>query len=670
MTVPVLCFGAFDPVTGPPTTDGNTGIEDLLVYEFDAPDPGYTKGGQATLSSGGAGGGAGSGVPAVIVRSVLDGSLLRLAFFCRFDPSFNDEDAVVIALRKTFNDGPAPTQTTCRRIDIFPVWKVAGAPTPDGITGGADDQNEDGSPAGTPDTFDVPPNPPPPPNTPHFHVRANHAPRDVRFYAGQDNAIEPWTKTGPVTGGTFTPGAFDCKVRSWVGHPNANGDDRAWSVEVVFPVNRALGGQDWLDLDGKFGIYLNVIRAGALAGVPTTHGLFATEYTFSNGPAALTGELDTTMVIPHDAYAMGVIPGMPGVSPSDCGVGIQFVTDPSTNPNGEFSVGARQVPIGNPGPGTGPPGHQIVAPGSPVQKDNVLVAQVKNTDSSVTPQITAEFRIADWGLTPTGAADWKIAPGSAPAQPRAVPGDGSTVEIFSLWPKSAVPPSYAAAPHQCMWIQLLSADATPVTFVQSSVRRNMDFLTMSSVRRRATVSGSGYPKPPVGTHHELLLVITTRTQQVTRGRATREGLDRAPQVPLMQAAGQLGQEPGPSYDQAILTIIHGYRRTGQAIVIDGTSCEILDDSPGAFGYAATHFGAGDELAWDIRGRGLTQRGPGVYTLTVPDGGRVILDTTVAARPPGSGNGDGDSWRDLLLWLLALLRRLLRWLKRLLRRNGP
>jgi hypothetical protein len=384
------------------------------------------------------------------------------------------------------------------------------------------------------------------------------------------------------------------------------------------------------------------------------------------------------MAIPHDAYAMGVIPGMPGVSPSDCGVGIQFVTNPSSNPNGELSVGARQVPIGNPGPGTGPLGSQIVASTATLSSDNVLVAQVRNTDPSVAPQITAEFRIADWGLTPTGAADWKIAPGSVPAQPRVVPGDGSTVEIFSSWPKSDVPATYNAARHQCMWVQLESADATPVTFVQSSVRRNMDFLTLSSVSRRATVSGSGYPKPPFGSHHELLLVITTRTHDVIRERVAVGSSDRTFFLPFLQAVFQQGAGPGPSFDQVILSIVHGYRRTGESIVIGGTSCEILDDSPGAFGYAATHQGAGDDVAWDIQGPGLTQHRPGIYTLRVPDGGRVVLDTTAETTRPGHhGGGSGGeggssppSWRDLLLMLIALLRRSLDELDRILRRNSP
>src|SRR5262249_8499445 len=154
-----------------------------------------------------------------------------------------------------------------------------------------------------------------------------------------------------------------------------------------------------------------------------------------------------------------------------------------------------------------------------------------------------------------------------------------------------------------------------------------------------------------GRHHELLLVVTTRTQRLDEGGGREGRPDRGTYATLLPAARPQAGDGTPPPDQIILSMVHGYRRTGTAIVIDGTSCEILDDAPGAFGYAATHLGAEDEVVWDIRGHGLTQHGPGIYTLNVPDGGRVVLDTTVEARAPGSGDDGGRS--DFLRWLLAL-----------------
>jgi hypothetical protein len=641
MAAPTLCFDTFDPVTGGPDMDqvthqpinpgnrpdGNTGIDDALVFQFESPDPGYTNGSEASL---GGSDGTTSGLPPVIIKAVRAGQFLHLAVFCRFDPSFENEDAVVVAMRPDF---VSQDQNTCRRIDIFPVWK--------GVPGAANEASP-GVPDNAGPTFDSPPDQ----ATVHYQVRANKAPRMITHYLGQASGGDPWTKQSRANpSAPYLPTNLSCGVRSWIGSPNGGGVDNAWAVELRLPIDKLGGGADWIDLTGQFGLYINVLRVNSISGIPTTHNLFATEFTFANGSAYLTGTLDGTTSIPTGAYGKGVIPGFPGATPADCGPGVRFVTG-FGDPKGELSVGVRI--------GGGPLGHEIVGAWSAQPGDNEFVALVENTDTTTTPSVTARFRLADWGLTTppdpahSGAVRWVDPPGATPAQAKPVPA-GQTVEITSLWPRANVPSFYNTdiTRHQCIWVQLEPGDGTPVIFTRSSVRRNFDFKQFSQVSQPATISGAGYPRAASG-KHDFLLFTTARSQRIPRG-----GGELASRFEPQGIAG-IAAQGEQQFDQIWLWIVHGYRRTGQTITIGGRTCEILDDSPGAFGYVGPHVGVDDALRSRISGPGVRGHGRGVYSVQVPDGGSVVVDTVVSvgqAAPGGEPTG-------VLDWLVRLIRKLL------------
>src|SRR4051812_14151353 len=109
-----LSFADFDPVTGPPTIDGFVYPDPGIVT--DEVEPGYVLGSRLTY-------GAGSLSP-VVVQTVKNGNHLTIALLCRFDPTFDDEDVVIVAFRPSF--GTAVHDDTVRRIDISPLWKDLG----------------------------------------------------------------------------------------------------------------------------------------------------------------------------------------------------------------------------------------------------------------------------------------------------------------------------------------------------------------------------------------------------------------------------------------------------------------------------------------------------------------------------------------------------------------
>ncbi|HEY5988744.1 MAG TPA: hypothetical protein VIV12_20540 [Streptosporangiaceae bacterium] len=643
MAIDSLCFADHDPVTGPPNpNDGFTGIEDAGVITSEA-EPGYVLGDRLNL--GAAGVGTGSGFPPAIFQCVKNGDYLNLAFFCRFDLSFDDEDVIVLAVKPSAS---AP-QTEARRIDIFPVFNGIGANDPATCSGGTcpDDPPKPGQPSGT-----------------DYHMRTR-PPRLVKHFRGQ-SGTPPWT-TLNQGGATYTgPNNLTVMARSWT-PPVPTGDcpECAWSIEVQVPRTKGLGGNNWIDLPDSFAIYFNIMRVKdcdhtvcpnqAVQCPPGTKGVV--QFKFPVGSADLTGVLGAGTSIP--VYGTGFIPSLQSPVGSNCGQGVKFI-------NGENSVGVRPTTA----PAGSAPGSTIVGPSGTT--DNRLVAQVENTSTDPggdAPGVTAEFRFANWGMGPSGFTSWAPASGASPmpTNPTMI-AHGNSAELTSEWPHASVPSKYSASPHQCVWVQLdthQTPPGVPVNFIQSSVRRNLDFVNLSRREDSAEISGVGYPAPPRGRHHDFLLETNVR-QIVLRGEGDGgegDGEDRH-RVLLTRVSRET-----PAPEVIWLWIVHGYRRTGQTIEIEGSEYEILDDAPGSFGYVAAHDNIEDVLTHRLSGGGIRHEGGNFYSLRVPVDGSVTVQTHVSAAARDSGEPPVP--RGWLRWLLALLLRLLRalvrWIRRLLHR---
>jgi hypothetical protein len=649
-TTDTVCFADHDPVTGAPTLDGFTGIEDAGIITSES-EPGYVLGERLTF-------GGGSAFPPVIFQGVKNGNFLNFAFFCRFDLSFDHEDSIVIALRP---DVSIPTQTTARRIDLKPVFTGLGA-GPGGLA-------EESVPPGVPLGVD-------------YHIRTDKAEQQKTIYKGTSGA-PPWT--------VATPTNVSSRVRSWlppvpdlttsvgaqslpngtfnvvstagfpgpVGPPGAVGlfevagqivtytgktgtsftgcsggagaiaagtpvriPEAAWSAEVQFPLTDAGAGGtgEWIDIHDSFGLYFAVIRVGqTTASGPTLHSGWSTQFLFPVGTGNfLTGALTSSLAINPAWYGTALVPALQVPPGSNLGLGVRFQ-------NGVFGIGVRDAAAA---PGTAPGG---LIEGPTGTHDNTLVAQVENTGATSAPGVTAEFRFANWGLGPSGFAAWQPASGAVPmpTAPATVAAGGSA-ELTSSWPKASVPNQYSTHPHQCVWVQLDSGST--VNFVESSQRRNMDFEHLSEFERDAEISGVGYYPPPGGKHDFILFTHTRQILVPDYG----EGGDIHARVAVVA--------PTRQFKRIWVWILEGYRRTGKSIEIDKRTFEILDDTPGSFGFVLTHDGPeADVLTHELTGGGIKAVGDRMYTLKVPHDGAVTINTKLKAAPipPGKDTtGDG------------------------------
>jgi hypothetical protein len=672
MTIDTLCFSDYDPVTGAPNPDGFTGIEDASVFTTES-ESGYALGSRLTM--GGGGYGTGSGFPPVIFQGVRNGKYLNLAFFCRFDPGFDDEDVIIIALGPSIN----PAQVNVRRIDIFPLHVGLGA-----------------GPAGTP-IYDAPGAP----ADNHYNIHHNQVPRQVEHYRGQATG-DPWTQTA------YAPNNIKIQVRSWSpptlqnltqsvgsqtlpagtfnvnstasfppsGYFGVNGNlvnysgktnnsftgcvggsgqipagtpvdvsEAAWSVEVQLPLQRGTGadqgGNDWIDLPDSFGLFFNVIRVGTGFQPSQTH--YATQFTFPVVPGrTITGILNdkTNQLIPTSWYGKGLIPSLQTGGGPNLGQGVKFV-------NGELSIGARLATAS----AFSSLGHNINGTAA-----NTIVAQIQNdspTDDA--PGVTAEFRLANWGLGSAGYPLWEpikdnVTGSPNPTVPQMVQHNSGSVELTMNWTLDSTQKTNYAPPHhhQCMWVQLdthQTPPGVPVNFVQSSMRRNMDFINLSELTRPAEISGVGYPKPKIGTDHDFVFFTNVRQIQISKERERLGpmlfGLNRTPNI---------GPNLPPTDTTIWLWIVHGYRRTGDTIIIGNKTFEILDDTPGSFGYIAQHAGLQDRLKYEFTGGGIKHLGGNIHSLKVPDGGSVTINTRVKAgsAPRACDYNPSDPW-----WLRLL-----------------
>jgi hypothetical protein len=613
-----LAFANFDPVTGAPTMDGFVTPDPGVITS--ETEPGYVDGSRMTFG--------GSGFPPVHFQGVKSGPFLHLAFMTRGDLTFDAEDVIVIALQPSTGAGA----TTARRIDVFPVYESVGADEQNAMTGG---------PAGTP--FDVPPGVPAGSN---FFIRTKHLPARLQFYRGLATS-PPWQSYTPTLMTSSNPpsGPYQVMVRSWVPTTSPPNSEVCWSIELKIPIDQTTGGADWINLGDGFGLYFNVIRVGkdpAAGGTPS-QGWYSTQFRFPQQVPGniLTGILDASLAIPASFYGKGLIPALQVPAGSNLGQGVRFVTDAIIG----AQIGRRPA-----GSSTLTLGHQISG-----TVNNELVAVIQNTSTTDTAtDVTAEFRFANWGLGPAGFTSWAkpsgLSPNPSPAQ-TLTPGQ-SNVALASPWPAASVPPQYGPPnDHQCVWVQLNSTSS--VNFVQSSARRNMDFINLSEHEQDAEISGVGYPAPGGGAHHDFLLFTRARVIPVPRFRPDYTNA-RAP-----NASGG-GDGDGDAPDVRYLWITEGYRRTGQTLQVGAKKTEVLDEGPGAFGFVADHAGATDELRWELDGPGLRRYGNAVHTIRVPHDGAVRIRTRLRTVPKGDtgggtggGHPGGTKW-PWWLWLVLLL----------------
>ena len=634
-----LAFADFDVVTGPPIVDGFI-TADAGVNTNEA-ESGYVNGSRYSYANG--------TLPPVVIQTVKDGNTLVIGLLCRGDRSFDkDFDALVIALRPQSGAG----DLEARRVDVFPVWDDDDPASPgwsNGFGFGADD-------AGHPGT---PPNGPLGSGGVDYKIRTKKPPRSLQFYSRTGNGGN-WSAYAPVSGANAA--LYDVKVRSWE-PPVAAGSslEAAWGIEVRLPIDKASGGTDWIDLQNDFGIYINVIRGGRKPASGSDADYFCTQFRFPDFPAAtpnsrLTGELDATTAIDPSWYGKGLI------NPSAAQVqGVRFRP-------GLSSVGRR------------PQGNTTDVPSSYISRtsNNDLVALLHNSGPAAAG-ITAEFRFGKWGTGPNGFEAWEKPSGLANPSPAISMAAGTNVTpsegtIVNPWSAANVAASYPTDLHRCMWVQLAGAG---VNFTQSSLRRNMDFTSLSSIAETAEISGVGYGTPADGSaEHDF--VLSTRCRKIILRDLLRSPNTLDPETLEIVAAavkliprdnnnpdkeGMVGMSastttPAQYRDYVVyLWITEGYRRTSQSLRIGSKKAEILDENPGSFGFVAVHKGVDDNLSWSLSGPGLSSTAPGLVALKVPVEGSTTININVSAElggPQGDRSGDAGRRWPAWIWLILVL----------------
>jgi opacity protein-like surface antigen len=565
-------------------------------------------------------------------------NFIYLSFDVRVDESFDNEDMIVLVFRPAFS--PAAHSDQERRIDIFPV------------TGGANG----GVGAGTASDPEVGP----------YRIRQNYPPRNVEY--------KKWCVPGdtdPICTGlsnawgsipSSSLANIDIKVRSWdLGATNKN-----WSVEVKLPTQAGTGtdqgGAEWINLTNNFGFYFDVIRVcdnitcsntpGGGSGTPTATR-YAAQYTWPRADYTSMDMMNQppSRLIRNPPSGGTVNVGAFEIPPSWLG---EAIMGPSTNCRGvrfynndpAQSIGIRT--------GAFPTALSNVINGA-LNATNVFAARVVNDGTATANDVKARFRIANWGII-GGPGTWENIPPKPPSSSNTNPTTGVAVpvgttpptEITMSWQIDAgdrsrfISQGGTLDPHQCIWVMLDSGQN--VEFADSSIRRNMDFVGVSTYEEDAEISGKGYPAPPSGSNQDFLLrvykiPIVSLRKGVGRRRATIPVGQIPSNITDLEKAIYARQAASNELITTWLWGMNGYRNTGATLTIGRETFKVYEPV-GAFAHAAEHRGEVKEFNYTVTGPGLQPLAGDGYRLAVPDGGAVRIHVKLEAVEAGPTGGGG------------------------------
>ncbi len=441
----------------PPTADGYVEPEPFMADSNFGVDPslvdiGWTDSMRVTY---------GSAASSSLSRPLMDfqgikhanDDFIYLTFVVRRDTNFDDNEVIVLVFQPGFSLASPTKNGDARRLDIFPLKVGIGAESP---------------PAGE-DITSFPP----------YKIRSASNERSLEYYKWDTAGSGSWKKITGIT----RPDNLTIKVRSWTDN---TANQFNWSVEVRVPTTKAKGGggasnpRQWIDLGNQFGFYFNVIRLCSGPDCIYTPDSTPTSFQFT-WPRA---NYATGQGILHDPDGLKSLIDYP--IPANWLGEVLLGAGACTGIKGvRFLNGASGI-------GIGPSLGYTMAKTAP----NEFRARVVNTGTSNAPNVEAEFRIANWGVGPGGAASWvdgtdpkwNMVPArpasssnSNPSEPQTIPTGGSSIDLATSWSLTpAEQGMYGTTlhPHQCIWVILRSNQN--VDFVESSQRRNLQFGSMST----------------------------------------------------------------------------------------------------------------------------------------------------------------------------------------------
>jgi hypothetical protein len=215
--------------------------------------------------------------------------------------------------------------------------------------------------------------------------------------------------------------------------------------------------------------------------------------------------------------------------------------------------------------------------------------------------------------------------------------------------------------HQCMLVELFGPN---LRFQNSSVYRNMNFVSASRFEREADVSVAGLPAfPGLTGKRDVYLYVEARNMPSVQFRGPKEPSSRKDAAPPpvvvkpppqpeppdpeqkkrnedvrrpgSPAAAELPmppgpEDPGPILEQNASYVVHAYHDSGVRVTINGRSRPVLKPQT-SFGYVVDHAGA--LAGWRHLLEGAQQIGPNLYKISVPDGRSVSVRTVIEAVEP-------------------------------------
>lgn len=475
---------------------------------------------------------------------------------------------------------------------------------------------------------------------PAYTNNENCAPRAAASYAWNTgtNTWDPIASSAEIV----------IKVRSW----NPGAGSYSWSVEVQVPTTNAVYAQ-WINLsttgDFLFSYYVLQKKAGGVLEASWPRDL------------VLSGPADVASA-PMPACDWGT--AKLGTAADAVGVRIKvpYYQNIGANTSG----------------GTGTLLHEINGTGT-----NTFVANVQNDSDTAADNVTATFRLADWGVNggdPLSGA-WKLVPvttGTNPPAAATVPAISGTtpgeVQFKFDWALSTTEKAAYAPPHdhQCMQVSLDST--SNVNFTERSAWVNMEYVPSSVFKQVATVSAKGFGAHGTKTGFQrFYLHVTTSRFDFAPGKIA---LDPVPppnpktdrqseskgdhpyykgenlqKVRLLRFYPNLANEKGPVGHYVMET--HGYRETTNSVKINGHVYPILEQVNG-FGYVARHGAAVSDWTSGLSGAVVKKLTDYVYEVDVPINGSVTIDTGLESLEGGVTGTGGLYWLIFFIFLFLLI----------------
>ncbi len=432
-------------------------------------------------------------------------------------------------------------------------------------------------------------------------------------------------------------------VRSWV--PSAG--NFCWSVEIQVPLSNAVY-TDWINIgtDFLFSFYVLQKNTGGVLEASWPRDLVL------SGPADLV------------AASMPACDwGQAKLGSANDGVGVRIKVPSYTNigTNTSGGVGALE--------------HQIHGTAT-----NTFVAKVQNSGDTPADNVSALFRIANWGVNggdPSSGAWTKVpvtsgsnppAAATIPAQSLGVPGEAT----FQFdWLLSAPEKLAYAAPHDHQCVQVSLSSTGNVNFTERSAWVNMQYVPTSLFKETAfvTAQGFGHHGAKNGVQRFYLHVMSERFDfhpakvplEVVKkpdlkkdGQSERKDAhpyydgENLKRVRLHERFPSLKSEKGPAGFLTWQT--HGLRETTNTVKIRGHVYPILEQMNG-FGYVARHGNEVSDWTAGLNGAVVKKLSDYVYQVDVPVNGAAPMDAQIESHEGGLG---ATSTRGGLMGLILLI----------------